>query len=311
MNFAVGYDVSSLPAYVEQNRDILISQTVMGADSLRYFRKMTGVKGKAAINLMDLTPTVVCGTTCGFSAGNAVALTQKEIQTCYHKVNLEFCPEQMANTYAEWAIEVGARKTEFPFEQYFAELLRDRIRQTIENEIWMGVSGFGCCNGLLAQASPDMDCSCPEGGMDGFSAVMNAYLGLRAKYSGGKGINIFVDPVIFDAFCISLVQKNLFHYDLREERPGVVFLPGTNARVINTLGLMGTNNIFAATEDNLVYATDMESNSEEFRIWYSDDADMWRVKVKWNGGATWIWDDEKYWLAMYCTPNAGITACAS
>ena len=40
--------VTSLPAYVQENRDLIIANFALSGDSRRYMGLMTGVKGKAS-----------------------------------------------------------------------------------------------------------------------------------------------------------------------------------------------------------------------------------------------------------------------
>lgn len=311
-NFATGYNVSALPAYVDQNRLPLLKQLVLGADTLKYFKKQLGVKGTSALNIMTLDPTVTCGSSCGFEAGDAPALVQKNIVTNLFKVNMEICPEQMVNTWAEFALQVGANKTEMPFEEYLVDLLINRIKEDIEMNIWQGDSDGGgtytCIDGLLAQSTPvDFTCYCGDSGYYGLVSAAYATFA-KSKYVAGKRVNMFLPPEVFDLFAMDLVAKNLFHYD-----PGTitdfVYLPGTNVRVIRTLGLVGTGVIVCATEDNLYAGVDMMSDSEELKVWYSDDFDVWRVKAKWNIGVTFAFDDEFAVYTICDDLKDGIAPC--
>lgn len=310
LNFATGYDVSDLPEYIKVNTDEILTQLYMGAPSLDYFKKQLGVKGTVALNIMTLDPTIACGTSCGFSAGNAPALSQKNITTCFKKVNLEICPEQMAGTWAEWALQVQAAKTELPFERYLVELLGDRIKANIEKSIWQG-DGEACECSYVLDDAPTKECTCGDDGVTGYNAVMSAYLDFRPSYQGNKDIKIFVDPAIYDVFALDLVNKNLSHYNPGEPFRDNVIIPGTNVEVVRTPGLATTGAVVVTTDGNLYYATDMMDNAEEFKIWFSDDNDVWRVKAKWNGGATFAFADEIMVYTYSCTPAAAdIIACA-
>lgn len=83
-----------------------------------------------------------------------------------------------------------------------------------------------------------------------------------------------------------LVAKNFFHYAGAEEAaPTEFFLPGTNAKVVMTAGLTGVNNkILGTFAKNLFYGCDMENDEETIKVWYSDDADLFKLKASWNSG---------------------------
>lgn len=309
-NFATGYNVSALPDYVDQNRLPLLKQLVLGADTLKYFKKQLGVKGTSALNIMTLDPTVTCGSSCGFEAGNAPALVQKNIETNLFKVNLEICPEQLVNTWAEFQLQVGANKTEMPFEEYLVDLLINRIKENIEMNIWQGDRdaevGYTCIDGILAQTTPvDFTCYCDNL----YKTISLAYADFaKSKNVAGKRVNIFVPSELFELFTMGLVAANLYHYNPGEPDE-FVYLPGTRAKVIRTLGLTGTGVIVLATEDNLYAGLDMMSDSEELKVWYSDDFDVWRVKAKWNIGVTYAFDDEIGVYTLCDDLKAGVAAC--
>lgn len=310
-NFATGYNVSALPTYVDQNRLPLLKQLVLGADTLKYFKKQLGVKGTSALNIMTLDPTVTCGSSCGFEAGAAPALVQKNIVTNLFKVNLELCPEQLINTWAEFKLQVGAVKTEMPFEEYLVDLLINRIKENIEMNIWQGDTDgggdFDCIDGILAQATPvDFTCYCDTL----YKTIAAAYATFaKSKNVAGKRVNIFIPTELFDMFTMDLVAANLYHYNPGEPDE-FVYLPGTRAKVIRTLGLTGTGVIVCATEDNLYAGMDMMSDSEELKVWYSDDFDVWRVKAKWNLGVTYAFADEIGVYTLCDDLKNGVAECS-
>lgn len=295
-DFATGYDVSALPTYVEQHRGDIIRDLIIGADSLKYFRKQLGVKGTSALNIMTLDPTIVCGGGCGFEAGNAPALVQKDLKTCLYKINLEICPEQLAGTWAEYAVQVEAKKTELPFEDVLLSLLRDKIHEGLEGRIWMG--GFGdtpyetdCCEGIFVQlANEDLEA---EGsyGDSAWEFVYNAITKYKTLTHYAGDIIVFADPTTYDFFAIDTMNRNLFHV-APDADPFSLVIPGTRTRLVKVpaLAYAGSALVISAV-DNLYFGTDRLDNPDAFDVWYSKDADVWRVKAKWNAGATYAFSD--------------------
>ena len=55
-------------------------------------------------------------------------------------------------------------------------------------------------------------------------------------------------------------------------------------KVVNTPGLSGSLSVLATFPRNLVYGTDMEGDEEDIRLWFSDDDDVYKLKVLWNSG---------------------------
>ena len=103
-----------------------------------------------------------------------------------------------------------------------------------------------------------------------------------------RGAEIYVGPGLYRSFILGLLSNNLFHFSAPNEAyPDEIFLPGTNAKLVKTPGLAGTKHIVGTFPDNLVYGCDMENDNEDIKVWFSDDDDIWKVKVNWNSGVAY------------------------
>ena len=84
---------------------------------------------------------------------------------------------------------------------------------------------------------------------------------------------------------MELVEKNLFHYPANDNADVFeMVLPGTSTKVIGVPGLNGKDNIVALPLSETVYGVDMQNDQEEFRFWYSDDNQEYRLAINFNGG---------------------------
>ena len=101
---------------------------------------------------------------------------------------------------------------------------------------------------------------------------------------------IFVSPAIFREYVKNLVEKNLFHYNPADGALDEIFIPGTGVKVRTARGIKGKY-ILGTSPKNLVYATDFMGNAEEVKVWFSDDADTYRVKVRFNYGAAIVFPE--------------------
>ena len=71
-----------------------------------------------------------------------------------------------------------------------------------------------------------------------------------------------------------------------------LIFPGTSVRIHKTHGLEGDKkHIYASVWDNMVYAADMMNDKEEIRLWFSDDDDLYKLKIKWNAGVKTLYPD--------------------
>jgi hypothetical protein len=104
---------------------------------------------------------------------------------------------------------------------------------------------------------------------------------------------VFVNPSTFRQYVKELVDKNLYHYNPADGALEEIFIPGAGVKVRKARGIKN-NDIFATSPKNMVYGTDFMGNAEEVKVWFSDDADTYRVKVRFNFGATFIFSELAY-----------------
>lgn len=288
--------VTSLPAYVQDNQDILIKNfALVGSDTRSRIALQTGVKNDAHINVLDIRPVLQDGKTCGFNALDEIELSQRLIHAPAIKVNGEICPETLLGKYAEYLVRVNATENECPFEEYILRGLTDELNKKIEKLIWQGdttsnSTDLKWIDGILKQVAADT--SIPAGQKVTITGTTaSAMADITAVYMAApeeaieRGLLIFVSPATYRAFIQGLVQANLYHYSGPQDAfPGEWVLPGSDAVVVRTPGLAGSTTIVATFGDNLVYGTDMEGNNEAIDLWWSQDNRVFRYEVKWNSG---------------------------
>lgn len=300
---------TSLPDYVEQNRLPLINKTVLGGRTIEMLTKQTGIKTKAAINYLDTDPVFQNGLGCGFTAQGTATLTQREIETGLIKVNMDFCPDTLLGKWAEYLVRIRATQDELPFEQYLMENIASHINEKMEKAVWQGDTTSGDASlsrfdGFLKLAdaeSTTVKVSIAEG-TSAYDAIKQMYMAIPEAILE-KGVRIFVAPAIFRAFTQEMVEWNLYHYSgPQDEVPREFVFPGTDVRVVSTAGLTGTLKLYASTLDNMFYGCDLEDDKEEFKLWFSDDDDVFKLKVRWNAGVQVAFPDHVVLGTMAAAP---------
>ena len=94
MPAVTNFNVSGLTAYVEENRDLIIgSFGLANRDTRSRISIQTGVKGSMRLHYLGLTPVVQDGSSCGFNAQDAIAITERTISVAIHKVQGQICEE--------------------------------------------------------------------------------------------------------------------------------------------------------------------------------------------------------------------------
>src|SRR5579863_5503422 len=114
----MGYNVSSLPAYVEQQEFPLIHRSLFAAKTQKIVRKQKGVKHQATINILDDTSTFQPGG-CGFNPLDSTTLSQRTITVGFVKVDKNWCPSTLNGIYAQTQLNAGSYNEEIPFWDVF------------------------------------------------------------------------------------------------------------------------------------------------------------------------------------------------
>lgn len=296
----MGFIVNALPDYVKENADKLLYKIIFGASSIQRFTKQLGVKGKAAINLLNTTPVFQDGSDCGFTPQGDATFTQRIIDAGLVKVNMDFCHLALIGKYAEYQVRVNADQNTMPFEEEITNSIVDGIRNGMEKAVWQGNTASSDAtlkhfDGLLKILDTAEGVIKPTLNQDSkkWDNLRSVFEKIPAHVLRKPGLKINVSPEFFTAFTQELVAANLFHYaGPQNANPLEVILPGTNIPVVSVDGLSGLNKIVAAVDDNIYYGTDMEGDSEDIDMWFSKDNDKFRLKVRWNAGVQVAFPDE-------------------
>lgn len=295
----MSYNVSGLTDYIEVNKEVIIRDAVLGSgikgETIPMMRKQLGVKTSERLNYLDVEPELQAVSGCGFSAQGSTVFSERDIDTAQAKVNDEWCIEDLLGKFTEYKVRVGANDQAMPFEAEITDQIVKGINKKVEMQVWQGNTSSGdLITGLVTLA---------EGADSASTIVVTAATGTSA-YERIKGVYmalpeeivdeavIFVSPALFREYVQNLVSANLYHYDpaftgeLTE-----MFIPGASVKVRKTYGLTGSNYIYATVPTNMVYATDFVNNKEELKGWYSDDDDVYRIKVRFNFGVATLFPD--------------------
>lgn len=285
----MAYNVSNLSDYVSENKDIILSDIVFGAEygnTVPLMAKQLGVKTSERIHPATIEAVLDDVEGCGFEAQGGLSISERLISTAQKKVNMEFCEETLLGKFAEYKVRVGANTDALPFEAEIMNGIVKSINKQVEDAVWVNLLA---AEGVATAASTSTDA---------YERVMEVYMALPEAIL--EEAVIFVSPATFRAYIKALVDKNLYHYNPADGDLEEMFIPGAGVKVRKAKGLAASNAIFATSPKNMVYATDFMDNKEEVKVWFSDDNDTYRVKVRFNFGANVIFPD----LVVKRTPAA-------
>ena len=284
-------NVSTLPDYIQENRDELFVKAIASTKTLDYIESMLGVKGKAALNYLNSTVVLADGESCGWNPQGDDTFTQKTVSTKLVTVNKEFCAKQMRSKWMSYDLSLAAGRENLPFEQKIADSNVAAIKKAVEKLIWQGDTGLGI-DGLLKQIKAEESAVKVNGGTTILEKIGKVIAAIPAG-ALEKGVNVFMSYTDFRSYVEAKNAEccgNMPVIDANVDY--LVYAGDSRIKLVPVAGLEGTNKIVAAPYDALVYATDVEDSEGIFKMWFDEKEDKFLFKVLFTAGTAVKYADE-------------------
>ena len=284
-------NVSTLPDYIQENRDELFVKAIASTKTLDYIESMLGVKGKAALNYLNSTVVLADGETCGWNPQGDDTFTQKTVSTKLVTVNKEFCAKQMRSKWMSYDLSLAAGRENLPFEQKIADSNVAAIKKAVEKLIWQGDTSLGI-DGLLKQIKAEESAVKVNGGTTILEKIGKVIAAIPAG-ALEKGVNVFMSYTDFRSYVEAKNAEccgNMPVIDANVDY--LVYAGDSRIKLVPVAGLEGTNKIVAAPYDALVYATDVEDSEGIFKMWFDEKEDKFLFKVLFTAGTAVKYSDE-------------------
>ena len=292
-------NVSGLSAYVDENKMALIKKAVLGGRTLEFITVQPDIKSSATINIINSDLVAQAGS-CGWNEDGETILTQQTLSVCPIKVNEAICLDTLETYYTQKMMNPGSYNEDIPFEEIYSSEKADKINALIDDIVWKGDTDAGSgnlalCDGFIYLADNDWAGTVVTGNTGAVTAVTAANVidvvdamtaVVPSDVIAMNDLVLFMGYDMYRTYSLALRNANLFHYTGAENQ-GQDFsqmVPGTNIKVVAVRGLNGTNKMFLSPASNLYFGTDLLSDAEEFRIFYSQDNDEVRFRAKWKMG---------------------------
>lgn len=284
-------NVSTLPDYIQANRDELFVKAIASTKTLDYIESMLGVKGKAALNYLDSTVVLADGETCGWNPQGDDTFTQKTVSTKLVTVNKEFCAKQMRSKWMSYDLSLAAGRENLPFEQKIADSNVAAIKKAVEKLIWQGDVTLGI-DGLLKQIKAEESAVKVNGGTTILEKVGKVIAAIPAG-ALEKGVNVFMSYTDFRSYVEAKNAECCANMPIIDANVDyLVYAGDSRIKLVPVAGLEGTNKIVAAPYDALVYATDVEDSEGIFKMWFDEKEDKFLFKVLFTAGTAVKYADE-------------------
>ena len=299
---ASGYTVSGLTTYVETNKDVLIKNIVLGfngGDTIPMFRKQLNVKTKERLNYLDVDPVLQDGSACGFNPSGKTEFSERDIEVAQIKAQDQYCDKDLLGKFAEYLVKTAATKdgSDMPFEAEILDEVSRNIAKKMEKLVWQGdkTGNSDLIDGFLTQAEGADSASTIT--VTGSSATSIADRIEAVIMAIPENIldktTVFVSPANFRKLAFELVKAykynaNMFGSEVEDK--DIVF-PGSSVKVHKTIGLEGSDKIYASPLVNMVYGTDLMNDEEKIRFWYDDNSELFKYSIHWVSGVKTLYPD--------------------
>ena len=298
---------SSISAYTKQQIAPLLTEAVFSAKTQELI-KQGGIllpKTKSAVAVPKLTTNAnFQADACGWNASGTTTLSQATVTVGKIKIEEAICTKDFEAYFSQEALRAGSTYEDFgwaDFQTKFASQKNRVIAKQLEIAIWQGDTGsasenlkrFDGLQKLIAAGSPvDANVSGYVSGgtistltqTNIVSALQGIYKAIPVEIVDAEDLYIFVG---FDAYRLAVLAYqavNLYNYQIDASNERMFVIPGTNAKLVAVNGLNGTGDMYATTLSNIAMAFDLETEEENYTIWYSKDTNEVRYRVAFKMG---------------------------
>lgn len=252
--------------------DIYHSALIKGG-SKELFTAIVDVKDKARIRKHDFG-NVLQSDSCTFSDQGAGALSEKLVDTCAIKVNVEICQSTLESSFVAHSMASGSNNADFlpaDFQNYVTAKLAEKMSADFEKVVWQGdVSATGgtyplpLCDGLIAQFAADGDVvdvsATTIDASNVIAELTKVYNAIPEEVKFSPEMRIFVPTNVLAAYKQAVAAASAEVYYVKDAQPMFLGMP-----LVLAQGLP-SNKMVAAELSNLFLITDLVSDFDEIRL---------------------------------------------
>lgn len=254
------YDLANLPTYNSYGSDMLI-KAILGLTLPKYATIRPNLKGTTEKVGFVTNDVILQDLSCGFDPTGDTTQNLVTVDLCNKKVNQQLCPYDLYDTYLSQSLTNSNFQESVPFEEVILTDISNRIANQVEKQLWNntvasgGTYGSACFNGVGALITSGngatqiaYTAATASNGLDVFTKI---YESIPANVLHRDDLVIFTSYANYRGLVSSMRNNsyvNLFTMDSANAAIGEewsLMLPGTNVRVIPTVGLDGVSAYYA------------------------------------------------------------------
>lgn len=301
----MGFTVSSLTNYVnEQSKELLVALQ-FEAETASYANVQTGVKSSMALQILTNSPVPQDGSSCGFNASGDTTFTQRTLSTTAIKYQDTLCPRTLEAKWTQIMLKKGQNYDESFAPEILKAILDDvlkQIKKRQETADWQGDTSStnaylnrydGLIKIIAAASGTQVATASTWNSTNARAIVKNIISKIPAAQKGDPAVKIFMGYDAAETYRQVLMDANLYHVATGTGTQKGLMAEGSVHEIIPVHGLDGLTGssgasapfIFAFNPDRVLYlGVDMENEEEEAKVWYSQDDDNVKYSFRFRRG---------------------------
>ena len=237
-------------------------KALLGSEVLNtVFTIMPGVKNSIKLNQWDLDSNIIQDSDCSFSNQGEGTLSEKTFSVVDKKVNLQYCIETFEQNYLHSLIANGSNNTEVPTVNQF--LISSSALKVADGMVKyaFAATADGLIGKFLADAGVvDVTINALDA-TNALDEIAKLYLAIPAEIIAKEDLFIGIDEASSRYFKLAAFDTTV---------PELTINEGLQLRYLGIPMIvcdgMGANTLFAARKSNLLYLTDLESDSADLQV---------------------------------------------
>ena len=268
------YDLTALPEYNSYGSDMLI-KSILGLTLPSYSTIKANLKGTTQKVGWLENDIVLQDESCGWNPTGDTVQNLVTIDLCNKKINQSLCAYDLYDTYLSQSLSNANFQESVPFEEVIMTDISNRVANKIEKALWNNSTATGateynnqCFDGLVRLITSGngatqiaYTASTASNGLDVFTSI---YENIPANVLHRDDLVIYTSYSNYRALVSSMRNNsyiNLFTADFGGVASGeqwALTLPGTNVKVVPTVGLDGVSAYYAGASQYIMVGMNAE-----------------------------------------------------
>ena len=275
----MAFNLTGLQQWTEENTDLLSAQ-ILGTEVLSEIAVRTGVSaGTVALNIFSAA-TTDAERACGWNPSGDMTFDQIDVVVGDRQIKQESCPVTLRDYWLAARMAPGEQgNEEVPFEQVIADYFLKGVSKNIEDFIGAsiktqvtGANGAGVPAGAAALTVANA-----------VEQLNDLYDALDAETQMRDDVKFIMSPAAYRTAVRAFVAADLVHYNFNDGTQDI-YLPGTNAKLVKSSGLVGSDYIAAIAGEFVVFATGLMDDMDKFNMIYDAGSDILKTTVFYRRG---------------------------